>query len=468
MSSEAGAVARRQAAPPAPVGGGHIPPPQNVEAEELLLASLIDGPQNNIAEAMALVSHEDFYREGHRRIFNAIAELFGVGEPIEPITVIEQLTKNGDLDIAGGRDAVLDLMTTPYIAASYRSYGEIVRDTATQRRLLQVGQEIEVLVAEREGETTDMVQRAEDLIYDLTQKRTRGDFVGTNTLVMSSMERLVAASEHGSEVTGLPTGFEDLDRLTGGFRPSNLIVVAARPSMGKTALALCIAEHVALAEEKTVAIFSLEMSGEELTQRMLCSVAMVDASRMRSGRLSADDWPRVSQAADRLSKAPIYIDDSEGMTVTEMRTKARRLKAREGLGLIVVDYIQLMEGSPLLRRRDENRVQELSAISRGLKMMARDLDVPIIVVSQLNRSPDARNDKRPMLSDLRESGAIEQDADMVLLIYRDDYYEPDSDSKGIAEVNVAKHRNGPTDRVKLAFMGTYAKFGSLASNHDGR
>ena len=468
MSSEAGAVARRQAAPPAPVGGGHIPPPQNVEAEELLLASLIDGPQNNIAEAMALVTHEDFYREGHRRIFNAITELFGVGEPIEPITVIEQLTKNGDLDMAGGRDAVLDLMTTPYIAASYRSYGEIVRDTATQRRLLQVGQEIEVLVAEREGETTDMVQRAEDLIYDLTQKRTRGDFVGTNTLVMSSMERLVAASEHGSEVTGLPTGFEDLDRLTGGFRASNLIVIAARPSMGKTALALCMAEHVALTEDKTVAIFSLEMSGEELTQRMLCSVAMVDASRMRSGRLSADDWPRVSQAADRLSKAPIFIDDSEGMTVTEMRTKARRLKAREGLGLVVVDYIQLMEGSPLLRRRDENRVQEISAISRGLKMMARDLDMPIVVVSQLNRSPDSRNDKRPMLSDLRESGAIEQDADMVLLIYRDDYYEPDSESKGIAEVNVAKHRNGPTDRVKLAFMGTYAKFGSLASDHDGR
>ncbi|MFM8829352.1 MAG: replicative DNA helicase [Actinomycetota bacterium] len=468
MSSEAGAVARRQAAPPAPVGGGHIPPPQNVEAEELLLASLIDGPQNNIAEAMALVSHEDFYREGHRRIFNAITELFGVGEPIEPITVIEQLTKTGDLDMAGGRDAVLDLMTTPYIAASYRSYAEIVRDTATQRRLLQVGQEIEVLVAEREGETTDMVQRAEDLIYDLSQKRTRGDFVGTDALVMSSMERLVAASEHGSEVTGLPTGFEDLDRLTGGFRASNLIVIAARPSMGKTALALCMAEHVALTEEKTVAIFSLEMSGEELTQRMLCSVAMVDASRMRSGRLSADDWPRVSQAADRLSKAPIFIDDSEGMTVTEMRTKARRLKAREGLGLVVVDYIQLMEGSPLLRRRDENRVQEISAISRGLKMMARDLDVPIIVVSQLNRSPDARTDKRPLLSDLRESGAIEQDADMVLLIYRDDYYETESESKGIAEVNVAKHRNGPTDRVKLAFMGTYAKFGSLASDHDGR
>lgn len=467
MSSEAGAVARREAATPAPAGG-HIPPPQNQEAEQLLLASLIDGPQNNIAEAMALVSLDDFYREGHRRIFNAITELFAVGEPIEPITIIEQLTKTGDIDVAGGRDAVLDLMATPYISASYRSYGEIVRDAATQRRLLQVGQEIETIVAEREGETTEMVQRAEDLIYDLTQKRTRGDFVGTDTLVMSSMERLVAASEHGSEVTGLPTGFDDLDRLTGGFRPSNLIVVAARPSMGKTALALSIAEHVALAEQQTVAMFSLEMSGDELTQRLLCSVAMVDASRMRSGRLSADDWPRVSQAADRLSKAPIFIDDSEGMTVTEMRTKARRLKARHGLGLIIVDYIQLMEGAPNLRRRDENRVQEISAISRGLKMMARDLDVPIIVVSQLNRSPDSRNDKRPMLSDLRESGAIEQDADMVLLIYRDDYYEPDSESKGIAEVNVAKHRNGPTDRVKLAFMGTYAKFASLASDYDRR
>lgn len=465
MSSEAGAVARREAATPAPAGG-HIPPPQNQEAEQLLLASLIDGPQNNIAEAMALVSLDDFYREGHRRIFNAITELFAVGEPIEPITIIEQLTKTGDIDMAGGRDAVLDLMATPYISASYRSYGEIVRDAATQRRLLQVGQEIETIVAEREGETSDMVQRAEDLIYDLTQKRTRGDFVGTDKLVMTSMERLVAASEHGSEVTGLATGFEDLDRLTGGFRPSNLIVVAARPSMGKTALALCMAEHVALNEQKAVAMFSLEMSGEELTQRLLCSVAMVDASRMRSGRLSADDWPRVSQAADRLSKAPIFIDDSEGMSVTEMRTKARRLKAKQDLGLIVVDYIQLMEGAPNLRRRDENRVQELSAISRGLKMMARDLEVPIIVVSQLNRSPDARNDKRPMLSDLRESGAIEQDADMVLLIYRDDYYEPDSESKGIAEVNVAKHRNGPTDRVKLAFMGTYAKFASLASDHD--
>jgi replicative DNA helicase len=464
VGSDTGALIPAGGNQPA-IAGGHIPPPQNNEAEQLLLASLIDAP-GNVAEAMAIVTFEDFYREGHRRIYQAISDLFQIGEPIEPITVIEQLMKSGDLDIAGGRDAVLDLMSTPYIAASYRTYAEILRDAATQRRLLQIGQEIETIVAEREGETHQMVQQAEDLVYGLSQKRTRGDFVGTNDLVMRSMERLVAASDQGNEVTGLPTGFEDLDKLTGGFRSGNIIVVAARPSMGKTALALCIAESVALTEDQTVAVFSLEMSGEELTQRMLCSVAMVDASRMRSGRLSPDDWPRVSQAADRLSKAPIFIDDSEGMTVAEMRTKARRLKARHGLGLIVVDYIQLMEGAPNLRRRDENRVQELSAISRGLKMMARDLEVPIIVVSQLNRSPDARNDKRPMLSDLRESGAIEQDADMVLLIYRDDYYEPDSESKGIAEVNVAKHRNGPTDRVKLAFMGTYAKFASLAKDHE--
>ncbi|MSO43980.1 MAG: replicative DNA helicase [Thermoleophilia bacterium] len=465
MSSKSGAGSRRSATALAPIGGGHIPPPQNQEAEELLLASLID-VSANVAEAMAIVTLDDFYREGHRRIFNAIGELFAVGEPIEPITVIEQLTKTGSLEGAGGRDRVLDLMITPYIAASYRAYAEMVHDAATQRRLLQVGQEITTIVAEREGETIAMVQRAEDLIYTLTQKQTRGDFVGTDELVKSSIERLLAASEQGSEVTGLATGFTDLDRLTGGFRASNLIVVAGRPSMGKTALALGMVEHVALNENTTVALFSLEMSADELTQRLLCSLAMVDASRMRSGRLSADDWPRVSQAADRLSKAPIFIDDSEGMTVTEMRTKARRLKARHGLGLVVVDYIQLMEGAPNLRRRDENRVQEISAISRGLKMMARDLGVPIIVVSQLNRSPEARTDKRPMLSDLRESGAIEQDADMVLLIYRDDYYEPDSESKGIAEVNVAKHRNGPTDRVKLAFLGTYAKFASLGKDHD--
>jgi replicative DNA helicase len=435
-----------------------VPPPQNLEAEELLLASLMENP-GNVAETLAMVGPDDFYKEGHRRIFMAMNDLFMVGEPIEPLLVVEQLTKQGDLDVAGGRTAVLDIMATPFIAASFRSYAEIVRATATQRRLLQVAQRIEQMVAEREGETSDMVQSAEDLIFELSQKRVRGDFTSSKELVTQSFERLTAASAVGSEVTGLATGFTDLDRLTGGLRPANLIVVAARPSMGKTALALCIAEHVALHADGTVAVFSLEMSGEELVQRMLGSAAMVDMTRMRSGRLAPEDWPRVTRAADQIAQARLFIDDSEGITVGEMRTKARRLKSREGLSLVIVDYIQLMESRT--GRRDENRVQELSTISRGLKMLARDLDVPLICISQLNRSPESRPDKRPMLSDLRESGAIEQDADLVMLIYRDDYYNTDSEEKGIAEVNLAKHRSGPTDRVKLTFMGTYAKFGNL-------
>jgi replicative DNA helicase len=435
-----------------------VPPPQNLEAEELLLASLMENP-GNVAETLAMVGPDDFYKEGHRRIFMAINDLFMIGEPIEPLLVVEQLTKRGDLDVVGGRTAVLDIMATPFIAASFRSYAEIVRQTATQRRLLQVAQRIEQMVAEREGETNDMVQSAEDLIFELTQKRVRGDFTSSKELVTQSFERLTAASAVGSEVTGLATGFTDLDRLTGGLRPANLVVVAARPSMGKTALALCIAEHVALHADGTVAVFSLEMSGVELVQRMLGSAAMVDMTRMRSGRLAPEDWPRVTRAADQIAQARLFIDDSEGITVGEMRTKARRLKSREGLSLVIVDYIQLMESRT--GRRDENRVQELSTISRGLKMLARDLDVPLICISQLNRSPESRPDKRPLLSDLRESGAIEQDADLVMLIYRDDYYNPDSEEKGIAEVNLAKHRSGPTDRVKLTFMGTYAKFGNL-------
>ncbi|HWH15675.1 MAG TPA: replicative DNA helicase, partial [Miltoncostaeaceae bacterium] len=433
--------------------------PQNLEAEELLLAAILDSPVY-VAEALSIVGADDFYSEGHRRIFLAINERFMQGEPIEPLLVVEQLVKRGDLEAAGGRAAVLDLMATPYIAASYRAYAQVVKDTATQRSLLQAAQRIAALVAGGQGETGAMVQQAEDLVFDLSQKRVRGDFTSSKDLVARSFERLIAASERGSEVTGLPTGFTDLDRLTGGLRPSNLVVIAARPSMGKTALALSIAEHVALREAQSVALFSLEMSGEELVQRMLGSVAMVDVTRLRNGRLAAEDWPRVTRAADQLAKAKLFIDDSEGLTIGEMRTKARRLKSREGLGLVLIDYIQLMEGGA--GRRDENRVQELSTISRGLKMLARDLDVPIIVLSQLNRSPDARNDKRPMLSDLRESGAIEQDADMVLMIYRDEYYNPDSQEQGVAEVNLAKHRNGPTDRVKLAFMGKYAKFGNIA------
>lgn len=436
-----------------------VPPPQNAEAEAMLLASLM-AADTYVAEAMNIVSAEDFYREGHRAVFRAVEDLFGTGEPVEPITVIERLTKNGELDAAGGRVAVLDLMETPFIAASYKTYAEMVRDAATQRRLLQVGQQIEKMVAQREGETSAMLQDAETLVYDLSQKGVRGDFTRAHELVIRGIERLTAAEESGTGVTGISTGFTDLDKIIGGLQPGNIIVVAARPSMGKTALALGMAEHAALNQDRSVAIFSLEMSGDELIQRLLSSTAIVDAGRIRAGRLAPEDWSRVGRAADRLSAARLYIDDSEGVSVGEMRTKTRRLKSRDGLDLLIVDYIQLMEGRS--SRREENRVQELSTISRGLKMLARDLEVPIICVSQLNRAPDARTDKRPMLSDLRESGAIEQDADLVLMIYRDDYYDDASNEKGIAEVNVAKNRHGPTDKVKLTFRGSYAKFDNLA------
>jgi replicative DNA helicase len=438
-------------------------PPQNAEAEAMLLASLM-AADTYVAEALSIVDADDFYREGHRAVVRAIGDLFQTGEPVEPITVIEQLTKNGELDTAGGRMAVLDLMDTPFIAASYRTYAEMVRDAATQRRLLQVGQQIEKMVVQREGETTTMLQDAETLVYDLSQKGVRGDFTRAGDLVIKGIERLTTAVEQGDGITGVGTGFTDLDRIVGGLQAGNMIVVAARPSMGKTALALGVAEHAALSQGKSVAVFSLEMSGDELIQRLLSSTAIVDAGRIRSGRLAPEDWSRIGRAADRLSGARLFIDDSEGVTVGEMRTKTRRLKSRDGLDLLIVDYIQLMEGNR--GRREENRVQEISHISRSLKMLARDLEVPIICVSQLNRAPDARNDKRPMLSDLRESGAIEQDADLVLMIYRDDYYNPEtSEDKGLAEVLVAKNRHGPTDRVKLTFRGSYAKFDNLDRDH---
>ncbi|MEQ9094135.1 MAG: replicative DNA helicase [Miltoncostaeaceae bacterium] len=326
-------------------------------------------------------------------------------------------------------------------------------------RLLRVGQEIEKMVVQREGETSQMVQGAETLVYELSQKGVRGDFTRAKELVIGGLERLTRAAEGPDGVLGVPTGFIDIDGVIGGLQPGNLIVIAARPSMGKTALALCMAEHAALNDDRSVALFSLEMSGDELIQRMLSSTAVVDAGRIRSGRLAPEDWSRIGRAADRLSAARLFIDDSEGVSLGEMRTKCRRLKSRDGLDLLIVDYIQLMEGGT--GRREESRVQEISAISRGLKMLARDLEVPLIVLSQLNRSPDARNDKRPMLSDLRESGAIEQDADLVLMIYRDEYYNPESEDTGVAEVIVAKNRHGPTDRVKLTFRGSYAKFDNL-------
>jgi replicative DNA helicase len=325
--------------------------------------------------------------------------------------------------------------------------------------LIRAGGEISQLGWERPGETTDLVDRAEQVVFDLSQSRVTSEFTHIEELLKDSFERITALYEAGADVTGTPSGFRDLDRLTSGFQPGNLIIVAARPSMGKSGLGLCMAANLAVRAEVPTALFTLEMSKSEVTQRLMCSEAKVESQRLRTGKLGADDWPRLTAACDRLAKAPIYVDDQGSITMMEIRSKARRLKSREpNLGLIVVDYLQLMTSGSNV----ESRVQEVSQISRSLKILARDLDVPILAMSQLSRAVEQRHDKRPILSDLRESGSIEQDADLVMFIYRDEYYNDESDQQGIAEVHLAKHRNGPTDTVKLSFLKRYAKFANLA------
>ena len=339
-------------------------------------------------------------------------------------------------------------------------YARIVKEMATLRGLVRVGQEIQRLGQTRPGETTDLVDRAEQMVFELAQQRVSGDFAHIHDLLNESFARIMHLYEAGVDVTGVPSGFRELDKLTSGFQPGNLIIIAARPSMGKSALALCAAANLAVRHETPVALFTLEMSKAEVTQRLMCSEAKVESQRLRSGRLAQDDWPRLTAACDKLMKAPIYVDDTGSITMMELRSKARRLKSREPkLGMIIVDYLQLMTSGS----NPENRVQEVSQISRQLKVLARDLEVPILALSQLSRAVEQRHDKRPILSDLRESGSIEQDADLVAFVYRDEYYNgEESDSQGLAEIILAKHRNGPTDSVKLSFLKRYAKFTDLA------
>src|SRR6266496_645211 len=332
---------------------------------------------------------------------------------------------------------------------------------ATLRGLINAGSEISRLGWERPGETGDLVDKAEQVVFDLSQARVTGEFTHIDELLKEGFERITALYEAGADLTGVPSGFRDLDRLTSGFQPGNLIIAAARPSMGKSALGLCMAANLAVRHGRPVAIFTLEMSKSEVTQRLMCSEAKVESQRLRTGKLGPDDWPRLTVACDKLAKAPIFVDDTGSITMMEIRSKARRLKTREpNLGLVVVDYLQLMTSGATA----ENRVQEVSQISRNLKVLARDLDVPILAMSQRSRAVEQRHDKRPILSDLRESGCLEQDADIVVFIYRDEYYNPDeTDQQGLAEVHVAKHRNGPTDSLKLSFLKRYAKFSDLAA-----
>jgi replicative DNA helicase len=435
-------------------------PPHNLDAEESVLGAMLIAP-SAIEAVIEIVDAGDFYRETHGAIFRSMLSLYAKGEPVDAITVVDQLEKDGLLAQVGGVEKIQELASLVPAAANAAHWARIVHEMATLRGLIRVGLEITKLGFDRPGEIVELLDQAEQVLYDLSQHRVTTQFAHIDDLLKDSFERITALYEAGSDITGTPSGYRDLDRLTSGFQPGNLIIVAARPSMGKSALALCMAANVAVRQELPVALFTLEMSKAEVTQRLMCSEGKVESQRLRTGKLAADDWPRLTAACDKLSKAPIYVDDTGSVTLMEIRSKLRRLKAREPrLGLVVIDYLQLMTSGTSA----ENRVQEVSQISRQLKVLARDLDVPIVALSQLSRAVEQRADKRPILSDLRESGSIEQDADLVAFVYRDEYYNPDeTDSAGLAELIVAKHRNGATGMVKLNFVGRYAKFSDLVT-----
>jgi len=415
-----------------------------------------------IGAVSEIVDAGDFYRESHAKIYRAALSLYAKGEPVDAITLTDALEERSELDDVGGRVRLHELAALVPATANAAHYARIVHETSTLRGLIRAGGEIARLGWERPGDTGDLVDQAEQILYDLSQQRVTGEWSEIESLLKESFERITLLYESGVDLTGTPSGFRDLDRLTSGFQPGNLIIVAARPSMGKSALALCMAANIGVRHGVPVGLFTLEMSKSEVTQRLMCSEAKVESQRLRNGKLAPDDWPRLTAACDKLAKAPIYVDDTGLLNMMEIRSKARRLKQRHpNLGLIIVDYLQLL--TPSQRRDSDGRVQEVSEMSRTLKILARDLDVPIVALSQLSRAVEQRTDKRPILSDLRESGSIEQDADLVVFVYRDEYYNEDSDQQGLAEVILAKHRNGPTDSVKLSFLKRYAKFSDLAA-----
>jgi len=409
------------------------------------------------AVAIERCSIADFYKPSHGHVFSAIVSLYGRGEPADAVSVAEELRRVGVLEEVGGTATLVSLQAnTPAISSAAR-YARIVEENALLRRLIGVAQEIAEIGYGLPEDVTEAVDRAETLVFDVAQRRTTDSVAPLQDLLSKSLDRLEELYGRDESITGVPTGYQDLDEMLAGLQPSNLVVVGARPSMGKTAFALGMASHAAT-QGTPVLFFSLEMSHLEIAQRVLCAEARVDATRMRNGRLVENDWSKISHAIGRLGNAPLFIDDNPNVTVMDIRAKARRMKAREGLGLVVVDYLQLMTG----RNSAENRQVEISEISRGLKILARELAIPVVALSQLSRSLESRSDKRPMLADLRESGAIEQDADVVMFIYRDEVYNHESGEQGTAEVLVAKHRNGPTGSVQLAFVGHYARFANMA------
>ena len=433
-------------------------PPHSVEAEQAVLGGLLIDPSawDNVADA---VRQEDFYRPDHQLIFEAIGALAGNGKPCDVVTVSEQLERSGKLESAGGLAYLSSVARDTPTAANVRAYADIVRERSLFRQLIQAGTEIASAVFNNDGQTArELVDRAEQRVFEIAEGSFRGrqGAVAVRTLLPQVIDQIDEWHANPDKLRGLPTGFTDFDKLTGGLRPGDLVIVAGRPSMGKTTLAVNMAEYAAVHQgtRASVAIFSMEMPSEQVITRMLASVGGVPLTNLRSGRISDDDWVRITSATSQLSEAKIFIDETPALTPTELRARARRLKREHGLDLIVVDYLQLMQ----VPGTKENRATEIAEISRGLKVLAKELAVPVIALSQLNRSVEQREHKKPVMSDLRESGAIEQDSDMILLIYREEVYDKNTTKKGIAEIDLTKHRNGEIGTFLLTFQGQFTRF----------
>jgi replicative DNA helicase len=438
-------------------GGGPVAPPQNLEAEQSVLGAVL---LSDTALPALIIDErlrpEDFYRDAHGLIYQAMLDLNVIGEPVDALTLVEHLKQTGRLEEVGGRAAVEMLAGSVPAVGNVRQYARIVRENAMLRQLLHTAYEIQAKVHSHEAPPRELVDMAERAILEVAQEDSRKDFRSIEQLLDSELDKLQRLSLEGTAITGTPSGFEDLDTITGGFQPGNLIILAARPSMGKSSLMSNFAENAALGSQRAVALFSLEMSEGELAQRFIASQASIKGDDLRKGKVPQARWSKILAASNRLAESPLYVDDSSDLSVLDVRAKSRRLAQQhaDGLGLILIDYLQLMRASGHV----ENRVEQIGQISRGLKTLARELDVPVIALSQLNRGVEQRTDKRPVLSDLRESGAIEQDADLVMFIYRDEYYDKESEREGIADLIIAKHRNGGLGTVELTFQKEYPRF----------
>ncbi|MEY2417708.1 MAG: replicative helicase [Actinomycetota bacterium] len=433
-------------------------PPHDLAAETSLLGAMLLSPNAIGAAAEVHLTAGDFYKPAHGHIYEAIEALYHRGEPADPVTVSDELHRDGLLEAIGGAATLVEIQRgTPAISNAAR-YARIVEEMSQLRRLIGVAAEIADLGYSLPDDVATVLDRAETLVFDVKQRRLSDDMMPVSELLTDALDKLEALYDRGEAVTGVPTGFEELDHRLAGLQPNNLVVVGARPAVGKTSFALGILAHAAMEARVPSLLFSLEMGKDEITQRLLCSEARVDAGKLRTGNFDDRDWQKITAAVGRLAEAPIYIDDNPNVTVMDIRAKARRLKAREGLGLIIIDYMQLMTG----RNKAENRQVEVAEMSRSLKILARELEIPVMALSQLSRTLEQRQDKRPMLSDLRESGSLEQDADVVMFLYRDELYHPDSADKGIAEVIVAKHRSGPTGTTQLAFLPQFTRFATMA------